>query len=93
MQEKTKSFWINGVTNQSPHPVTMSFSTKENIWYRKDKKSNPEKTKFLLQKGHNTAILEKKRQYVMAQADMFRFRMKTKNIKMREELGNEEQET
>ena len=70
----------------------MSFSTKENIWYRKDIESNPENTKFLLQKGHNTAILEKKRQYVMAQADMFRFRMKTKDIKMREELGNEEQE-
>ena len=32
-------------------PITMSFSTKENVWYRKDKESNSEKAKFLLEKA------------------------------------------
>ena len=39
--------------------INMSYSTKENVWYRKDNESNLEKAKFLLLKGHNSDIREK----------------------------------
>ena len=66
----------------------MSFSTKENVCYIKDKESNEEKVKFLFQKGHNTAISEEKGQHVLAHADQFRFRIESKDVEMEEELGN-----
>ena len=63
-----------------------------NVWYRKDKESDPEKTKFLLQEGHNTTILGKNRQHVLAHADQFRSRIEPEDVEIEEELGNEEQE-
>ena len=29
----------------------------EKMWYKKNKESNPERTEFIMQKGHNTAIM------------------------------------
>ena len=44
----------------------MSYSTNEKMWYKKNKESNPERTEFILQKGHNTAIINKEKgeQYI-----------------------------
>ena len=60
-RKKTNSFCIMG------RQIRVSI----NVWYRKDKESDPEKTKFLLQEGHNTTILGKNRQHVLAHADQF----------------------
>ena len=42
-------------------PFTMSCSTNEKMWYKKKKESNPEKAKFMMQKGHNTAIINREK--------------------------------
>ena len=42
-------------------PITMSFTTEEKIWYKRNKEAEPERMKFILQKGQNTSVLEKKR--------------------------------
>ena len=41
-------------------PITMSFATEEKVWYKRNKKAEPERAKFILQKGQNMAVLEKK---------------------------------
>ena len=38
-------------------PLKMSYSTNEKNWYKKKKESNPERVEFIMQKGHNTAIM------------------------------------
>ena len=55
--------------------ITMSSSTNESVWYKKDKNSNSEKVNFVVQKGHNIAILMKNGQNILAHADQFRSRM------------------
>ena len=43
----------------------MSYSTNEKVWYKKNKESNPETAEFVMQKGHNTVIINRKgEQYV-----------------------------
>ena len=38
----------------------MSFTTEEKVRYKRNKEVEPERAKLILQKGHNTAVLEKK---------------------------------
>ena len=47
----------------------MSNFTNEKVWYKKNKESNSERAEFITQKGHNTAIIEKKGNSVLARAD------------------------
>ena len=42
-------------------PIIMSFATEEKVWYERNKEAGLERAKFILQKGQNTAVLEKKR--------------------------------
>ena len=50
----------------------MSYSTKEKMWYKKKKESNPEKVEFIMQ-GHNSAIINReKRNSILAHADQIR---------------------
>ena len=74
-------------------PITMSFSTKESVWYKKHKGSDPERAKFLFQKGHNTAILEKNGQHLLAHADQFRTSMEPDDIEMKGEEEDNKEET
>ena len=40
------------------------------MWYKKNKESNPERVEFIMQKGHNTAIINReKRNSVLTHAD------------------------
>ena len=41
-------------------PITISFAT-EKVLYKRNKEAEPERVKFILQKGQNTAVLEKKK--------------------------------
>ena len=41
-------------------PITMSFATEEKVWYKRNKEAEPERAKFILRKGQNMAVLEKK---------------------------------
>ena len=43
-------------------PLTMSYSTNEKVWYQKNKESNPEKAEFIMQKGHNTALINREKE-------------------------------
>ena len=48
----------------------MSYSTNEKVWYKKNKESNPE---FIMQKGHNTAIINRENgKSILAHADQIR---------------------
>ena len=49
----------------------MSFSTNEKVWYKKNNESNLERTEFITQKGHNTAI-EKGNSMLLDHADQIR---------------------
>ena len=42
-------------------PLTMPYSTNEKVWYKKDKESNPERVEFIMQKGHNTDIINREK--------------------------------
>ena len=42
-------------------PLTMSYSTNEKMWYKKNKESNPESAEFIMQKGYNIAIINKEK--------------------------------
>ena len=54
-------------------PLTMLYSTKEKVWYKKNKESNPERAEFIMQKGHNTAIINKEKgNSILAHADQIR---------------------
>ena len=39
----------------------MSYSSNEKVWYKKNKESNPEKAEFIIQKGHNTALINREK--------------------------------
>ena len=38
---------------------TMLFATEEKVWYKRNREAEPERVKFILRKGHKTAVLEK----------------------------------
>ena len=42
-------------------PLTMSYSTNKKVWYKKNKESNPDRAEFIVQKGHNTAIINREK--------------------------------
>ena len=42
-------------------PITMSYSTNEKVWYKKNKESNPERAELIIQKSHNTAIINREK--------------------------------
>ena len=37
------------------------YSTNEKVRYKKNKESNPERAEFIIQKGHNTAIINREK--------------------------------
>ena len=39
-------------------PLMILYSTNEKVWYKKNK-SNSERAEFIMQKGHNTAIINR----------------------------------
>ena len=41
-------------------PIPISFATEEKVWYKRNKEAEPERAKFILRKGQNTAVLKKK---------------------------------
>ena len=41
--------------------ITMSFATEKKFCYKRSKEAEPERAKFILQKGQNTAVLEEKK--------------------------------
>ena len=48
----------------------MSNSTNEKMWYKKNKESSPERAEFIMQKGYNTAIINREKgNSVFAHAD------------------------
>ena len=53
--------------------LTMSYSTNEKVWYKKKKESNLERREFIMQKGHNTAIINREKgNSILAHADQIR---------------------
>ena len=53
--------------------LTMSYSTNEKMWYKKNKEWNLEREEFFMQKGHNTQIINReKKNSVLAHADQLR---------------------
>ena len=51
----------------------MTYSTNEKMWYKKNKESNLERAEFIMQKDHNTAIINwGKGNSVLAHADQIR---------------------
>ena len=46
---------------QTRATITMTFVTEEKVWCKRNKEAEPDRAKFILQKGHNTAVLGKKR--------------------------------
>ena len=53
--------------------LTMLYSTNEKVWYKKNKESNPEKAEFIMQKSHNTAIINREKgDSILAHADQIR---------------------
>ena len=49
------------------------YSTNEKLWNKKNKESNPERAKFIMQKDHNTAIINREKgNSLLAQADQIR---------------------
>ena len=51
----------------------MSYFTNEKVWYKKNKESNPERIEFIMQKGHNTAIINREKgNSILAHADQIR---------------------
>ena len=48
----------------------MLYSKNEKVWCKKNKESNSERAEFIMQKGHNTAIINReKKNSVLALAD------------------------
>ena len=58
----------------------MSLATEGKVWYKRNKESGPERTKFILPKGQNSAILEKKGPQIFAHADYFRARFEPEDV-------------
>ena len=51
----------------------MSYSTNEKVWYKKNNESNPERAEFIMQKGHNTAVINREKENsILAIADQIR---------------------
>ena len=61
-------------------PITMSFATEEKVWYKRNKEAEPERAKFILQKGQNTAIQVKKGQPILVHTDQFRARFEPEDV-------------
>ena len=54
-------------------PLTMLYSTKEKVLYKKNKESNPERVEFIMQKSHNTAIINREKgNHILAHVDQIR---------------------
>ena len=54
-------------------PLTMSYSTNEKVWHKKNKETNPEGTEFIVQKGHNTVIINRENgNSILAHVDQLR---------------------
>ena len=54
-------------------PLPMPYSTNENVWYKKNKESNPEREEFTMQKAYNTAIINREKgNSILAHADQIR---------------------
>ena len=54
--------------------LTMLYSTNEKVWYKKNKESNPERAEFIMQKGHNTAMINRKKgNSILTYADQIRY--------------------
>ena len=54
-------------------PLTMSYYTNEKVWYKKNKESNLERAEFIIQKDHNTAIINRaKGNSILGHADQIR---------------------
>ena len=74
----------------------MSFVTEEKVWYKRNKEAEPERAKFILQKGQNTTVLEIKRggerQQILAHADQFRARFEAEDVEIPEEEHEETEE-
>lgn len=49
--------------------LTMSYSTNEKMWYKKNEESTPEKVKFLMQTGQNMAWVSGNQKGVIGHAD------------------------
>ena len=53
--------------------LTMSYSINEKVWYKKSKESNSERAEFIMQKGHNTAIINRgKENNILTHADQIK---------------------
>ena len=42
-------------------PQTMSYSTNKKVWYKKNKEPNSKRAGFIMQKGHNTAMINREK--------------------------------
>ena len=70
----------------------MSFATEKKVWYKRNKEAEPERPKFILLKGQNTAVLEKKGQSILTHADQFRARFESEDVEMSKEEYKETKE-
>ena len=53
--------------------LTISYSINEKVWYKKNKESNLERTEFIMQKVHNTAIMNREKgNSILVHADQIR---------------------
>ena len=53
--------------------LTVSYSTNEKVWYKKNKESNLERAEFIMQKGHSIAIIDREKENtILAHADQIR---------------------
>ena len=54
-------------------PLKMSYSRNENVLYKKNPESNPERAEFIMQKGHSTAIINREKgNSILAHAEQIR---------------------
>ena len=52
---------------QIQSPITMSYSTNEKTWYKKHKDTPPKRVNFVMQKRHNTALINKNKRNMLAE--------------------------
>ena len=65
--------WKLIIGRQIRAQLTMSYSTNEKVWYKKNKESNLKRAEFIIQKGYNTAIINKEKgNSILANADQIR---------------------
>ena len=78
-------------------PITMSFSTNQTMWYRRNKDATTEKAYFIMQKGNNTALVATEQRTMLAHADQIREREEEEEDmdqdKNNEEIVNPQEET